>query len=92
MRITNVKSTMYLTTLVEAMKNLMIENNVTEISLEGTIFNKNANWTSLIIEDNKLKYKGPYGAFEVINIHRWDIVNLQKIIYDKMEKLFVEEI
>ena len=90
--ITKVKSTMYLATLVDAMKNLMIENNVTEISLEGTIFYKKGKWKSLIIEDDKLKYVSNYGAFDVIDIHRWDIVNLQQVIYEKMEKLFLQEI
>lgn len=96
MRITTMKSDNYLNSLIESIKALMLENNITEIPMDDTIFGKKSGWEKIVLNDGKVCYKSTsYGktfCIELKHIHRWDIIALQEIIYGKVEKMFVEEI
>lgn len=89
MGITMVKSTNYLNGLLNSIKALMEENNITEIPLDGTIFAERAGWKRLLIVDGELRYEGREGIYTFEWVHRWDIVALQEIVYGKAEKMFV---
>jgi hypothetical protein len=96
MRITTMKSDNYLNALIESIKALMLENGITEIPMEDTIFGKKSGWEKIVLKDDKVCYiSTSYGktfCIELKHIHRWDIIALQEIIYGKVEKMFVEEI
>lgn len=96
MRITTMKSDNYLNSLIESIKALMLENGITEIPMDDTIFGKKSGWEKIVLHDGKVCYKSTsYGktfCIELKHIHRWDIIALQEIIYGKVEKMFVEEI
>lgn len=96
MRITTIKSNNYLNALIESIKALMLENNITEIPMDDTIFGKKSGWEKIVLNDGEVYYKSTsYGktfCIELKYIHRWDIIALQEIIYGKVEKMFVEEI
>ena len=96
MRITTMKSDGYLNLLVESIKTLMLENGITEIPMEDTIFGENGGWEKIVLKDNKVCYKKTIYDMtlyiDLNDIHRWDIVVLQEIIYNKVEKMFVEKI
>lgn len=96
MRITTMKSDNYLNALIESIKALMLENNITEIPMDDTIFGKKSGWEKIVLNDGEVCYKSTsYGktfCIELKHIHRWDIIALQEIIYSKVEKMFVEEI
>ena len=96
MTITTLKCDNYLNSLVESIKALMLENGITEIPMEDTIFGKKSGWEKIVLNDGEVCYKSTsYGktfCIELKHIHRWDIIALQEIIYGKVEKMFVEEI
>ena len=96
MKITTLNSDNYLNTLVNAIKALMEENNITEIPMDDTIFGKKAGWEKIVLQDNKVCYKKTIFEktlyIDLNSIHRWDIVALQEVLYGKVEKMFVEEI
>jgi hypothetical protein len=96
MRITTLKSDNYLNSLVESIKALMLENGLTEIPMEDTIFGEKGGWEKIVLKDNKVCYKKTiYDKtlyIELNSVHRWDIVALQNVLYGKVEKMFVEEI
>ena len=96
MRITTMKSDNYLNALIESIKALMLENGITEIPMNDTIFEKKCRWEKIALKDDKVCYiSTSYGkafCIELKHIHRWDIIALQEIIYGKVEKMFVEEI
>lgn len=96
MAITTMKSEVYLNLLVESIKALMLENGITEIPMDDTIFGKKAGWEKIVLQDNKVCYKKTIFDktlyIDLNGIHRWDIVALQEIIYNKVEKMFVQEI
>ena len=94
--ISTMKSDVYLNLLIESIKALMLENGITEIPMEDTIFGKKAGWEKIVLKDNKVCYKTTiYDKtlyIDLNGIHRWDIVALQEIIYNKVEKMFVKEL
>lgn len=94
--ISTMKSDVYLNLLVESIKALMLENGITEIPMEDTIFGKKGGWEKIVLKDNKVCYKTTiYDKtlyIDLNGIHRWDIVALQEIIYNKVEKMFVKEL
>lgn len=96
MTITTLKCDNYLNSLVESIKALMLENGITEIPMEDTIFGERGDWEKIVLKDGKVCYKKTiYGKtlyIELIHVHRWDIVALQNIIYGKVENMFVEKI
>lgn len=96
MRITTMKSDNYLNALIESIKALMLENGITEIPMDDTIFGKKSGWEKIVLNDGEVCYKSTgYGmtfCIELKHIHRWDIIALQEIIYGKVEKMFVKEI
>lgn len=95
MKMTLVKSDNYLNTLVNAIKALMEENNITEIPMEGTEYGDRGGWTKIVLKDGEVKYQSKHFSentfFSVNGIHRWDIVTLQNVIYHKVEEMFVKE-
>mgnify|MGYP006051067333 CR=1 FL=1 len=96
MRITTLKSDNYLNSLVESIKALMLENGITEIPMDDTIFGKKSGWEKIVLKDDKVCYKTTIFDrilyIDLNGVHRWDIVALQDIVYGKVEKMFVEEI
>lgn len=96
MRITTLKSDNYLNSLVESIKTLMLENGITEVPMNDTIFGEKSCWEKIVLKDDKVCYKKTiYGKtlyIDLIDIHRWDIIALQEIVYNKVEKMFVKEI
>ena len=89
MGITLVKSTNYLQGLLDSIKALMVENGITEIPMDGTIFAEKAGWKRIFIENGELRYENKNYTHDFKWVHRWDIVNLQKVVYEKVEKMFV---
>ena len=89
MGITMVKSTEYRNALLNAIKALMDENGITEIPMDGTIFGDKAGWKRIFIDNGLLFYESENFTNTFEWVHRWDIVALQEIVYNKVEKMFI---
>jgi hypothetical protein len=82
-------------TLIHSIKEFMKENNLSTISLKDTIFEKKGRWKELFLnENNELRIKHhscEYIPFEFEEdfefINSLDIVNLIKIVYDKVAQI-----
>ena len=92
----NAKTDNYKKALLTSIKELMLENNIMEVSLKDTIFEKNGEWKSIIIENDELKVlrhpsqfinKEWTHDFEFISIR--DIVNLQTVVLNKVLSMFI---
>ena len=98
MKLTYVKTDNFIISMINSIKELMLENNLTEVSLAGTVFEKNARWNALVIENDELKVfhkanslipKDWTHNFEFV--HRYDIINLQQVVLEILEKKFSED-
>lgn len=92
----NAKTDNYKKALLTSIKELMLENNIMEVSLKDTIFEKNDEWKSIIIENDELKVLHHPSQF--IN-KEWthdfkfvtprDIANLQPVVLNKVYSMFI---
>lgn len=98
MKLTYVKTNNFIKSMINSIKELMLENNLTEVSLVGTVFEKKARWNALVIENDELKvfhkansliHKDWTHDFEFVN--RYDIIKLQQIVLEILEEKFSKD-
>lgn len=96
MKFSNANTQNYKKALLTSIKELMLENNIMEVSLKDTIFEKNGEWKSIIIENDELKVlrhpsqfinKEWTHDFEFVTPR--DIANLQPVVLNKVYSMFI---
>ena len=96
MRFTNYKTESLYNNVIKAIIDTMNENNVNEISMEGTCFEKY--YKKIFLKDNKLYYPFYIGNKKIsdicieghcyLTIHRFDLIELLKIVAFKLNNVY----
>lgn len=98
MRYTSINSTEFSNGVINSIKVLMNENNVNYFDLNGTVFYEKGGWKGVELRDNEIiikrlpteyiKYEWEHDLEFTPTI---DLINLQKIAYEKLSTMFSYE-
>lgn len=95
MRYTTINSTGFSNGVINLIKVLMADNNVNYFNLDGTVFYEKAGWKGVELRDNEIIIKrlpSEYIPYEWEHNLEFtptiDLINLQKIAYEKLSTMF----